>query len=106
MKKLLMMGLVALSLSACAASPADGDAGYQKWMQGVVEKIKAKPDYKRLPLDTKQSVEAFVEVDYKFYKGDITVEQYKMALLSKYPGYAETINWLAAQHAGHGKVDR
>ena len=40
MKKLLMMGLVALSLSACAASPADGDAGYQKWMQGVVEKIK------------------------------------------------------------------
>ena len=100
MKKLIILAMITLLLPACATTsdhPAFDDDGYRDWAISLVEKIKEKPGYRRIPLDTEEQMNHFSTVSYKAYKNEISEKDFIQEMNSKYPDHSESIQWIANQ---------
>lgn len=86
------------ALQGCAAiHPAMDDDAYVQWLDTTVERIKNNPSYVRIPIDTDEQMDQFVDLSYRAYKKEITKGQFIGEMEQQYPGYSESINWIAEQ---------
>lgn len=99
MKNLLIMSitLLILALEGCVTQSASVDTGYFQYCNSIIEKVKNTPDYRRIPIDTKQQEDSFMELQYKAYKKEISREEFIRKMEREYPGYSESIKWVADQ---------
>ncbi|MDB2386652.1 hypothetical protein N9W21_04840 [Shewanella sp.] len=101
MKKLplALLAVSCLSFGALAAAP---DVSFNDFMQKVGEKIKAKSDYIRIPIDTEKQSNRFITLYSDLYKGKITHAQFIKTMKTDYPDkkYEKSIMWLAAEAKG------
>lgn len=63
------------------------DKPFISWYKGMAEKVKANPDYHKIPLDTDSQAHEFVEWLHALYRQKITPAQFERDVEAKYPGH-------------------
>lgn len=97
MFRILAAICLAFALTACASSHHSlDDESFASWIQQVTERTKTVRNYQKLPLNA-NNVDAFFDVTYKAYKGEISREDYKRQLNAMHPNHTATVDWLANQ---------
>jgi PBP1b-binding outer membrane lipoprotein LpoB len=91
---------IILTLSACSSMTTaySNDNGYNAWMNKTVDKIKNKPDYRRIPINTTEQINHFDKLSHQLYKKAITKKIFIQEMNKKYPAYSKSIKWLAEQY--------
>jgi len=87
------------AVEAAAAQDVSEEAGeaFVAWVTDVTEDIKGDPDYKRIPLDTKDQIEWFESLMFMAWDKRITADQFVEEGLKKYPDYRESLEFVAAR---------
>ena len=98
-KHIFITVVLLFTLSACSstASNYSNDHGYTAWMNETVAKVKRKPDYRRIPINTIEQINHFDKWSYQLYKKVITKNEYIKEMNKKYPAYSKSIKWLSEQ---------
>lgn len=95
------------AVAACAAAIAllfatttmaqEPDPAFGKWLDGLVQSIQQKSDYRPLPLDTASKQEEFIGMLYLAFKGEVSHKDLRAELLKVYPNHGTTIDWVLGQ---------
>ena len=99
----LLLALAAVNISF-AASPvnAEQDDGFNRWFIATAHAAGRDPNYRRIPLDTASQSKSFVDVTHRLYRGDITPDQFRAAVIAVYPGHDYELDFLIA-HLPQGR---
>lgn len=87
----VLMAGQGVSVSAdtvAAARAAQEDAGFQSWLQALLDGIQADPKYRRLPLDTEAQTIAFEVKLHEAYRGSLAPAAFMAWADDAYPGHA------------------
>jgi hypothetical protein len=83
----------ALAIQGCASSvdprmqAAVDDKSFDAWFTGLVDQIKADPQYKRIPLDTSEQRNEFMQWLHDAYRRKISKPEFVQRVDSRYPGH-------------------
>ena len=99
MKNIFVVAIITLFLSACSGTPksVSNDAGFMALLKSSSEKIEKNPNYRRIPIDTKEQRDHFLTLYHQAYQKKITKEEFIQKMNAKYPGYSKSIQWNADQ---------
>ena len=70
-------------------------SAFEKKFNQVLEDVKNKKDYKKIPFDSNADTEEFIADSYKLWDKQITKEDFISKGTKKYPDFKETYNYLA-----------
>lgn len=93
---ILFLVLGALSLPACSM-PAYLDSDYLSWLKEVSQEIEKNPDYKRIPIDTKDQQEDYLKLAHKAFNKEISTADFISEMSDRYPEHLSSIVWLSEQ---------
>jgi hypothetical protein len=107
MKRLLPIAFAATSLvggmavQGCAA-PADprmqaavDDKPFYARFTGLLDQVKADPQYKRIPLDTSEQTNEFMQWLHDAYRRKISKSEFVQRIGSRYPGHQYEANFIS-----------
>lgn len=67
---------------------------FEKWFNQTIEDVKNNPNYKRIPLDTKNQQEWFLSELFMAWDKKISKEEFTEKVLQKYPGYEDSVKFI------------
>jgi len=70
-------------------------AAFEKKFTQVLEDIKKKDGYKKLPLEDEEDLAWFINLSFKLWDKQISKAEYITVGEKKFPGYKETFEYLA-----------
>jgi len=70
-------------------------AAFETKFTKVLDDIKKKDDYKKIPLETNANTEWFIKQSFMLWDKQLTKEQYISNGAKKFPGYEKTFAYLA-----------
>ncbi|RBL86647.1 hypothetical protein DDE05_08950 [Streptomyces cavourensis] len=73
------------------------DQPFQAWLNGLVSQIDANPRYKRLPLDTTDSREAFLVLLHDTYHHRVSKEEFSQRVNSQFPSHQYETSFIVSR---------
>jgi hypothetical protein len=95
-----------LAVQGCASSAdprvqaAVEDKPFYAWFTGLSEQIKADPHYKRMPINTSERENEFMQWLHDAYRQKISKQEFVGRLDNRYPGHRYETNFIAARLPG------
>ena len=99
MKKWIVSLFLSLAVFGCTSyyHPAMDDTAYLKWLDDSWEVISVNKEYRRLPIDTTEDEDLFMDKTHKAFRKEISKEQFIQEMQKSYPGHSKSIQILADQ---------
>lgn len=100
---LLACVLVVPSIQGCATNTdprvaaAVDDKPFYTWFNGLVDQIKADPNYKRMPIDTEAEVNQFLVELHDAYRHRITKKDFAALLNDRYPNHQNEVSFIVSR---------
>jgi hypothetical protein len=105
---LIFLFITALLFTACSSSldssikAATKDANdpavtkaFEGWFYKVIDDVKANPNYKRIPLDTKADQDWYLSLMFTAWDKKISKEEFVKDGLKRFPDYKESFEFVA-----------
>ncbi len=68
---------------------------YENKINTIAKEITSDPDYKRIPLDTKEDIDWFVTQSFLYWDGKSSKQEFIDIGLKRFPGYRDSFEYLA-----------
>ncbi len=101
----MVIAVLFIALSGCATTQTDSslaDANdpekvkaFEAKLKEVVKEVDKNPNYKRIPLDTKEDQEWFLNQAFPYWDNQISKEEFINEGLKRFPEYRDSFEFLA-----------
>jgi len=101
----LALVFVLLIIGGCSSSKPTADIpdandpkmvqAFEDQLKVIVDDIRKKPDYKRIPLDTKEDQEWFINLAFLFWDGKSTRDEFIAGGIQRFPEHRSSFEFLA-----------
>lgn len=107
--------VLALALNICAPLQAAStdlpaavaeDTAFMSWMNSLVEAAGNDSEYRRIPLNTPEQVNAFAERLHRLYRGRTSEAEFRAWVNERYPGHTYEQDFIIQYLARHGHGNR